>query len=127
MTGDAVLADVGPTSALSAGFRGAPVVDFSVDKALALTDCGKTQRLTGATPRTLTIPPVGTVGFPVDTVIPLRNFSTSAALSIVRGAGVQLRVAGNATDKNCALAPQGVATLLHEANNVWVLSGVGAS
>lgn len=126
MTGDQILADVGPTSALSVGFRGAPIVNFSDDKTLALTDAGKTQRLTGAVGKTLTIPPAGTVGFPVDTVIPLRNFAT-ATMTIARGSGVELRVAGSATNKNCSLAQQGLGTLLHEATNVWVLSGVGVS
>lgn len=126
MTGDQVLADVGPTSPLSVGFRGAPIVNFSTDKTLALTDAGKTQRLTGSTGRTLTIPPVGTVGFPVDTVIPLRNFAT-AVLTIARGSGVQLRLAGSVTDKNCAMAASGMGGLLHEATNVWVLTGVGVS
>lgn len=126
MTGDQVLADVGPGSALSVGFRGAPVVNFSADKTLALTEAGKTQRMTGASVCVLTIPPVGSVGFPVSTVIALRNAGT-ASMTIARGSGVQLRLAGLATDKNCALAPQGMASLLHEATNVWVLSGVGAS
>lgn len=126
MTGDQVLADVGPTSALSVGFRGAPVVNFSANKTLALTDAGKMQRATGASALVLTIPPVGTVGFPVDTVIPLRNFSTGI-LTIARGSGVELRIAGSATNKNCAMAPQGMGALVHEASNVWVLSGVGAS
>lgn len=126
MTGDQVLADVGPTSQLSAGFRGAPVISFSADKTLALTEAGKAVRLTGATGRTLTIPPVGTVGFPVGTVIPVRNAAT-AVLTIARGSGVELRVAGDGTNKNCSVASYGFGGLLHEATNVWVLSGVGVS
>jgi len=126
MTGDQVLADVGPSSTFSVGFRGAPVVNFSANKTLALTDAGKMQRATGASALVLTIPPVGTVGFPVDTVIPLRNFSTGV-LTIERGSGVQLRIAGSDVNKNCALAPQGMGGLVHEDSNVWVLTGVGAS
>lgn len=126
LTGDITLANVGPSGILSVGFRGAPVIAFSANKSLALTDCGKTQRMTGASVCILTIPPVGTVGFPVGTVVPLRNAAT-ASMTISRGAGVQLRVSGLATDKNCAMAPQGMGTLFHEDSNVWVLSGVGVS
>lgn len=126
MTGDVVLADVGPGDTRSVGFRGAPVVNFSADKTLALTDAGKTQRMTGATPLVLTIPPVGSVGFPVGTVIPIRNFGT-AALTVARGSGVQLRLVGSATDKNCTVAPYGMGGILHESSNVWVIQGVGVS
>lgn len=125
-TGDIILANVGPTSTLSVGFRGAPIVNFASSKTLALTDAGSTQRATGAAALILTIPPVGTVGFPVDTVIPVRNAST-ATLTIARGSGVELRIAGSATNKNCVMVAQGLGALLHEAPNVWVLSGVGAS
>jgi len=127
VTGDVVLADVGPGSQYSVGFRGAPIVNFSSDKTLVLTDSAKTQRMTGVGASILTIPPVGSVGFPVDTVIPVRNFSTAGVMTIARGAGVELRLAGSATNKNCTLAPQGLGTLLHEATNVWVLSGVGVA
>jgi len=126
MTGDVVLANVGPGSQFSVGFRGAPIVGFTANKTLALTDAGKTQRLTGAVTATLTIPPVSSVGFPVDTVIVLRNFAT-ADMTVARGSGVELRLAGSPTNSNKTVAPQGMATLLHEATNVWVLSGVGAS
>lgn len=126
MTGEIKLGDTGPTSTDSAGFRAAPVIDFDADKTLILTEAGKTLRLTGATARTLIIPPVGSVGFPVGTVIVLRN-SGSAALTVARGSGVVLTLAGSATNKNCAVATRGQATLLHEATNNWVLSGVGVS
>lgn len=124
MTGDVVLADVGPSSIRSVGFRGAPVVNFDADKTLAITDAGKTQRLTGSSGRSLTIPPVSAVGFPVGTVIPLRS-SPTAAISVVRGSGVTLKIAGSSTNKNCTVAAEGIGSLLHEDTNVWVLSGVG--
>lgn len=126
MTGEVRLGDPGPTSTDSAGFRAAPVIDFDAAKTLVLTEAGKTLRLTGSTARTLTIPPVGSVGFPIGTVIVLRN-SGSAALSIARGSGVTLTVAGSSTNKDCNVVSRGQASLLHEATNVWVLSGVGIS
>lgn len=126
MTGQLVLEDSGPNSALGAGFRGAPIVDFDADKTIALSEAGKTLRLIGATARTLTIPPVGTVGFPPGTAIVLRNVSTQA-LTIARGSGVTLTLTGSATNKNCTLAPRGRATLLMDDTNVWDVGGIGAS
>lgn len=126
MTGDVVLADVAPGSDRSVGFRGLPVVSIDADRTFGLTDSGKMIRLTGVTARTWTIPPVGSVGFPIGTVIVLRNTST-AALALARGSGVQLRIAGSATDANRSITPHGLVTITHEASNVWVASGLGVS
>lgn len=126
MTGDQVLFASGPTDARSSGYRGAPVVEFSEDKTLALSDAGCAQRLIGSNARTLTIPPVGSVGFPVGTTIPLRN-STGVVLTIARGSGVTLTVVGSATNANASLASRGQGVLFHEATNNWTISGVGVS
>lgn len=120
MTGDAVLADVGPGSALSAGFRGLPTVSFDADRTLALTDAGKAMRVFGSTARTITIPPVGTVAFPIGTVIPIRSYST-ATVTVARGAGVELRVPGTTTNQNQSVATLSFATLYHEDTNIWLL------
>lgn len=126
MTGDLVLANVGPTSQYSSGFRGLPVVSVDASRNFVLTDAGKMIRLTGSTARIWTIPPVGTVGFPVGTVIVIRSVS-SANLTIARGAGVQLRVDGASGDGNRVLVPFGKAALVHEASDVWTVAGVGIS
>lgn len=126
MTGDLLLADVGPTGAASAGYRGLPLVTIDADRTFALTDAGKMIRLTGTTARTWTIPPSGSVAFPVGTVIVLRNAGT-AAITLARGAGVALRLAGSATDANRSIAPAGQASIVQEAANVWTVSGVGVS
>lgn len=123
-TGDIILADVGPTSTRSVGFRGLPVVSIDADRTFLITDAGKMIRCTGTTARTWTIPPNGTVALPIGTAIVLRNTST-AAVSIVRGAGVALRFVGSATDAGRSLATQAQATLVQEDVNVWVISGVG--
>jgi len=124
MTGELKLGDFGPTSSDSAGLRGAPIVNFDENKTLTLKDAAKTQRLIGTAARTLTIPPVGSVGFPLGTAIVLRNVSTQP-LTIARGSGVTLTVTGSSTNKNCTLAPRGRATLLMDENNVWDIGGVG--
>lgn len=126
MAGDLALANVGPTSAYSAGFRGAPPLDFSSDKTLALTDAGVSQRMVGASPLTLTIPPAGSVGFPLGTVIPLRN-STGVVMTVARGAGVTLTVVGSATNANATISARGAGAIWQEATNVWMIQGVGVS
>lgn len=126
MTGDQILSSAGPTDARSAGYRGTPVSSFNADKTLVLADAGVTQRLIGSTTRTLTIPSSGSVGFPAGTVIPIR-VSSSASLVIARAAGVQLRLAGSATNANRTVSSQGLATLLYEDTNAWVISGIGVS
>lgn len=128
LTGDLVLANVAPSSVYSAGYRGAPVISYDTDKTLALTDCGKLQRLFGSNPRTLTIPAIGTVGFPVGTVIPLRSYTTAGInWTIARSVGVVLTVAGSSVNKDCTMTPFGFGSLTHEDPNIWVLSGVGVS
>lgn len=127
MTGDLALANVAPSSVYSAGYLGAPVLSYDVDKTLALTDAGRMQRLFGATARALTIPPASSVGFPIGTVIPLRSYTTGVPWNIVRGAGVTLTVAGSVTNKNCVLATFGFGSLVQEDTNIWVISGAGVS
>lgn len=126
MSGDLALANVGPTSIYSAGFRGAPPLDFSSDKTLVLSDAGVSQRMTGATPLTLTIPPASSVGFPLGTVIPLRN-STGVVMTIARGSGVTLTIVGSATNANASIASRGAGAIWQEATNVWMIQGVGVS
>lgn len=126
MTGELRLGNPTMVNADSAGFRGAPVIDFDANKTIALAEAGKTLRLIGTTARTLTIPPVGSVGFPPGTAIVLRNVSTQP-LTIARGSGVTLTITGSATSKNCTLGPRGRATLLMDENNVWDVGGVGVS
>lgn len=127
MSGDLVAADVGATSSRSVGFRGAPVVSIDVDRTFGVSDAGKMIRLFGATSRTWTIPNTSSVGFQVGTVIVLRNFSTGVPLVIARAAGVTLRTAGTTGDSNKSLASFGMATLVMEDNNIWVVSGSGVS
>lgn len=126
MTGDAVLADVGPGSALSAGFRGLPVVSIDAPRTFGLTDAGKMIRMNGTTARTWTIPPVGSVAFPVGTVIYLRCYSTEA-ITVARGSGVALHAPGAFVDANRTIASGGSAVIIHEETNFWVISGTGVS
>ena len=126
MGGDLALANIGATSVRSAGFRGAPPSAIDADKTFASADAGGMSRLFGSTNRTWTIPNVGTVSFQNGTAIVVRSFSTGT-LTLARGAGVQLRIPGSSTDANRTVAPFGMATLVMEDTNIWVLSGVGVA
>ena len=125
MTGEIKLGDPSTVAGDAAGYRGAPVVEFNANKTLALTDAGKAQCLTGSNARDLTIPPVGTVGFPVGTIIPV--YADNAALGVKRGSGVTLKLAGTSTNKDCTVAAGGFGSLFHRSTNVWVLSGTGVA
>lgn len=120
---DVILSTAGPSSQYSSGYRGVPVVSIDAARTFLLTDAGRMIRLSGATNRTWTIPPVSSVGFPVGTVIVLRAGSTGA-ITVARGVGVELRADGSATDANKTVPAYGKASITHEATNVWSISGV---
>lgn len=123
MTGPIALGDPVVNGASDAGFRGIPLTSLDGDYTLVAKDAGKGRRLIGATNRTLTIPPGVLV---VNSVVPLRNFGTGV-WTIARGSGVELRLAGVATNANRSVAGGGLASLWQEDTNIWVISGVGVS
>lgn len=123
MTGDIGLGDPTPGSASSAGFRGLPTVSIDAARTFLATDAGKCIRLTGTTPRIWTVPPSV---FAVGASIVLRNAGTGA-ITLARGAGVELRAPGSTTDADKTLAASGFATLYQEATGVWLVSGSGVS
>lgn len=93
----------------------------------ALTDAGRAIRQNSASAFAWTINPNSTTAFPVGSVITVRNKVTGGIITLTRGAGVALYIAGETTSKDVALAPGGMATLYQEATNVWVVAGAGLS
>jgi len=91
-----------------------------------LTDSGKTVLHTSASTHTWTIPPNASVAYPVGTIIVLAN-TGSGAVTVSRGSGVALRIAGTATDKNMTLAQHGIASLFKLDTNNWYISGTGVT
>ncbi len=95
-------------------------------------DPGATVLHTSATPHAWTIPPAPAANADTGVLpragsaITVRNTGTGV-VTLTRGAGVVLRIAGLATDQNVTLAQWGLATLYSEATNVWVVSGTGIS
>lgn len=110
----------------SLGYRGAPQNTQNGDYTFVLLDAGKHVFHASATNHAWTIPPNASVAYPVGTVILLVNFATST-LTLTRGAGVSLRIAGTSTDKNVSFGPFGVASLLYLGSNSWFVSGVGVT
>jgi hypothetical protein len=110
----------------SAGYLGAPPNEQNGGYTFALSDAGMMVRTTSTVAQPYTIPPNSAVAFPVGTLILVRN-AGSAVLTLTRGAGVTLTIAGSATSKDVALSALGIATLLQDLPNYWVASGVGLS
>jgi len=113
-------------STTSAGYLGAPVNEEDGAYSFVLTDAGKMVRGNNASPMAYTIPPNSSVAFPVGTAIVVRNVG-AGTITITRGAGVTLLLAGGSTSKEVALAQWGMATLIQETANNWVISGTGIS
>lgn len=93
---------------------------------LVLDDASDSLVHTSATPHTWTIPPESSVAFPGNTQILLIN-TGAGAVTIARGSGVALRIAGTATDKNMSLAQHAVATLIRASSNMWYIIGPGVT
>jgi len=120
------LAITAPASA-SAGYLGAPVNEQDASYTLALSDAGKTVRCVNASGVTYTLNAFSSVAFPVGTAIVIRN-AGAGAITLTRGAGVILIMAGTNTNKDYTIAGYGLATIVRDAgNDSWVISGVGVS
>jgi phage-related tail fiber protein len=94
---------------------------------LALSDRGKCIIKTDGGTYTWTIPTNATVALPVGAMITVRCANSSGSVTIARASGVALRKAGSGTDANVTLAAWGMATLLKEGTDSWVISGTGVS
>jgi len=127
MTGQLVLENSAPTSQYASGFRGSPVVDFTGTKVLALTEAGKTVRLTGTGGGVVQISNIAAVAFPVGTIINIRNFSTLGQITVQNapGSSVAIRKAGDATTGDKSISPQGFVRLIHESTDIWFIEGTG--
>ena len=110
----------------SIGLRSAALNTQDAVYTLVLSDSGKTIFHSSATAHAWTVPPNSSVAYPTGTVIVLVNVG-SGAVTVTRGSGVALRIAGTSTDKDVALAQHGIATLLKTATNSWYVSGAGIS
>ena len=96
----------------------------STDYTLVLSDAGKLIRNSSGS-HEWTVPPNSSVAFPTGTVISLRNAVGGGSVTIIRGSGVSIYIGGETTSKDPTLSAGGLATLVKEGTNVWVVSGAG--
>lgn len=108
------------------GFRGVPLTTHDATYTFVIDDAGKGALHTSGSAHTWTIPPVGTVAYPAGSTIVLVN-TGGGAVTIARGAGVALRIAGSSTDGSKTLAQYGIATLFMPVSDSWYISGAGVS
>jgi hypothetical protein len=112
---------------LATTYKGLPFTSKSGAFTFGTTDEGVGIRYTGAA-ASATINPVGSTSYTVGAVIPVRvAHNASGALTLTRGSGVSLRIAGQTTDQNVTCAVGSYCVLIHEASNVWMAIGTGIS
>jgi len=110
----------------SAGYLGCPVNEQDAAYAFVLADAGKMVRGNNGSSMNYTLPANASVAFPVGTAIVVRNVG-AGTISIVPASGVTIELAGGATTGTVALAQYGLATMIQESANHWVVSGTGVT
>lgn len=111
--------------ALSASYRGIPIIDKSAAFAVADADGGSGYNYTGAA-AALTLNPNSGTPITRGATFVIRNGGTGA-LTITRGSGVGLYKNGSNTSADAVLAIGGVATLVNWGVDFWTVSGSGIS
>lgn len=121
---EGILADVGPTSTLTMGYRGLPQNSRSAAYTLVLTDAGKHIYHPSAdtTARTWTIPANASVAYPIGTALTFVN-DTSAGVITIAITSDTLVLAGPGSTGSRSLAANGVATAVKVTATRWMISG----
>ncbi len=120
LTGNATAANLTASGTLS----GAPisVAVSGTTKTLALSDANTLQDCSNGSPQVITIPPNGTIAFPVGTVILFQQIG-AGQVSVVGDTGVTVN--GVVTGTFSAVAQYSAFYIVKEATNTWV--GVSGS
>jgi hypothetical protein len=108
----------------SAGYLGVPVNNQTASYALVLADAGKLVRMNSGSASTLTLPANSSVAYPVDTAIAVRNIGAGTC-TVTRASGVTLRLAGSTTSQDAAMSQWGLAVMVKEDADTWVIQGTG--
>lgn len=108
---------------IDAGYLGIPPETEDTAYAFTADDRGHGVFHTSASAHAWTIPP-GI--FSRGDAIYVRNTGTGA-VTLTRGAGVVLRIAGSGTDADVTLASYGAGTIICDNSNVFCISGAGIS
>lgn len=130
---DTVLDTAGPTSILSAGFRGAPLGNsnaaITADYTLVLADAGKTILHNSGSTHTVTIPANASVAYPIGTTTIIDNAGGNSgapgALTIAITSDTLYRGDGVSGTGSRTLAANGVAAIRKVTSTAWVITGSG--
>jgi hypothetical protein len=106
------------------GYRDIPQVSFAANATIAATDAGRHYYSTSASNLTLTIANNTSVSWAVGTAITVVNRG-SGNITVARGTGVSLYLAGNSSTANRTVSTYGMATLINLEANVWMINGTG--
>src|SRR5574343_744985 len=99
----------------------------NADYTLVAEDANKQIYKSNTTGYAWTIPPNSGVPFPTGTTVTFVNAGSAGAITLTRGSGVALILAGDGTDSNKTLAAYGWATAMKVATDTWFISGAGLS
>lgn len=110
----------------SIGFRGEPVRITDAAYTLTLDDAGKLILKDDTSTPTVSIDTNANVPFPNGTTVFFMNVNTGV-MTIGRESGVQLRIAGAATDQDVDLAQWASVKITKYDTNKWMAEGVGLS
>ena len=111
--------------ALEVAYRDLPLVTKAAAFTFADSERGGRVRYTGAA-AAATINPNATTAITDGAAYVIRN-TGSGVLTITRGAGVSLKKNGSTTSADASLAIGGVATLIRDGTDDWVITGSGIS
>ena len=118
------LGNVPNGSGTAVGYRDIPQVSFAANATIAATDAGRHYYSTSASNLTLTIANNTSVSWAVGTAITVVNRG-SGNITVARGTGVSLYLAGNSSTANRTVSTYGMATLINVEANVWMINGTG--
>jgi hypothetical protein len=116
----------GNTAGFAIGYLNIPQVSFAANATIAATDAGRHYYSTSASNLTLTIANNTSVSWAVGTAITVVNRGTGN-ITVARGTGVSLYLAGNSSTANRTVSTYGMATLINVEANVWMINGTGVS
>lgn len=111
--------------ALPDTYRDLPLITKTTAFTFADSERGGRIRYTGAA-AAATINPNATTSITDGAVYVIRN-KGSGVLTITRGSGVSLLKNGSTTSSNASLAVGGVATLVRDGTDDWIITGSGIS
>jgi hypothetical protein len=107
------------------GFRILPAVGKDVDYVFVMDDAGRFYIHNSGSAHVYYIPNNTDVAFPQGTTIVVRNNGAGNVTLAPADGSVSLRKAGSGTSGNVVMSQWGLATLIKEAVNAWVVTGVG--